>query len=127
MKIALAQLNFHVGDFAGNTSRIIASIGQAKSAKADLVIFSELSVCGYPPRDFLEFNDFLRRCDESVHLIAAACHGIAAVVGAPSVNQAPKGKPLYNTAWFLADGKVLAKAHKTLLPNYDVFDEYRYF
>jgi NAD+ synthase (glutamine-hydrolysing) len=62
-----------------------------------------------------------------VDSIAATCHGIAAIVGAPSVNPAPKGKPLYNTAWFLADGKILAKVHKTLLPNYDVFDEYRYF
>ena len=127
MKIALAQLNYRVGDFGNNISRIIKAIERAKSQEADLVIFAELSVCGYPPRDFLEFDDFVHRCEEAVATIAAKCQGIAAIVGAPSVNPAPKGKPLYNTAWFLADGKILAKANKTLLPNYDVFDEYRYF
>ena len=127
MKIALAQLNYLIGDFGYNVSRIKEAIEKAKSQQADLVVFAELSVCGYPPRDFLEFNDFIRQCDEAVHSIADGCQGIAAIVGAPSKNPAPKGKPLYNTAWFLADGKILAKAHKTLLPNYDVFDEYRYF
>jgi NAD+ synthase (glutamine-hydrolysing) len=127
MKIALAQLNYRVGDFGNNVSRIIENIEIAKSKDADVVVFAELSVCGYPPRDFLEFDDFIRRSDEAVALIAEKCRGIAAIVGAPSVNPAPKGKPLYNSAYFLADGKVLAKAHKTLLPNYDVFDEYRYF
>ena len=127
MKIALSQLNYRVGDFDNNISQIIRVIDQAKSLGADVVVFAELSVCGYPPRDFLEFDDFIRRCDDAVNLIAAKCQGIAAIVGAPTKNPAPKGKPLYNTAWFLAGGKVLAKAHKTLLPNYDVFDEYRYF
>ncbi|MEI7664194.1 MAG: nitrilase-related carbon-nitrogen hydrolase, partial [Bacteroidota bacterium] len=127
MKIALAQLNYHVGDFGFNVSRICETIEKAKSQGAGLVVFAELSVCGYPPRDFLEFNDFIKRCDEAVTAIAGQCQGIAAIVGAPSVNPALKGKPLYNTAFFLADGKVLAKVHKTLLPNYDVFDEYRYF
>ena len=127
MKIALAQLNYHVGDFVNNVSRITRLIEQAKSQKADLVVFAELSVCGYPPRDFLEFDDFNERCWKAVEVIAESCQGIAAIVGAPSNNPAPKGKPLYNTAWFLADGQVLAKTHKTLLPNYDVFDEYRYF
>ncbi len=127
MKIALAQLNYRVGDFGHNVSLITETIEKAKSLQAGLVVFAELSVCGYPPRDFLEFNDFIRRCDEAVVLIASKCHGIAAIVGAPSLNPAPKGKPLYNSAYFLADGKILAKANKTLLPNYDVFDEYRYF
>ena len=101
MKIALAQINYHVGDFVNNVSRIVENIEKAKSLGADLVVFAELSVCGYPPRDFLEFGDFIRRCGESVDTIAAACTGIAAVVGAPSLNPAPKGKPLYNTAFFL--------------------------
>jgi NAD+ synthase (glutamine-hydrolysing) len=127
MKIALAQLNYRVGDFGNNVSRITDTIEQAKSQLADVVVFAELSVCGYPPRDFLESDDFIRRCDEAVAAIASRCHGIAAIIGSPSVNPAPKGKPLYNTACFLADGKILSKAHKTLLPNYDVFDEYRYF
>jgi NAD+ synthase (glutamine-hydrolysing) len=127
MKIALAQLNYHVGDFVSNVSRITEAIERAKSEKADLVVFAELSVCGYPPRDFLEFEDFIRRSHEAVCSIAEKCKGIAAIVGAPSVNPAVKGKPLFNTAFFLADGKILGKIHKTLLPNYDVFDEYRYF
>jgi len=127
MKIALAQLNYRVGDFGNNVSRIIETIEKAKLQQADVVVFAELGVCGYPPRDFLEFNDFIRRCDEAVAVIAAKCVGIAAIVGAPSANPALKGKPLYNSAYFLADGKILATANKTLLPNYDVFDEYRYF
>ena len=127
MKIALAQLNYRVGDFENNVSRITETIEKAKSQQAGLVVFAELCVCGYPPRDFLEFDDFIRRCDDAVAIIAGNCHGIAAIIGAPSSNPAAKGKPLYNTAFFLADGKILAKAHKTLLPNYDVFDEYRYF
>jgi len=127
MKIALAQLNYHVGDFGNNVVRIVETIAKAKEAKADLVVFAELSVCGYPPRDFLEFGDFIRRCDEAVVNIALHCHGIAAIVGTPTRNPAAKGKPLYNTACFLADGRVMAMTHKTLLPNYDVFDEYRYF
>lgn len=127
MKIALAQLNYRVGDFGNNVSRIAEAIERAKDQKAELVVFAELSVCGYPPRDFLEFDDFISRCDDAVAMIALKCDGIAAIVGAPSVNLAPKGKPLYNSAYFLADGKILARTHKTLLPNYDVFDEYRYF
>jgi len=127
MKIALAQLNYRIGDFEYNTTRILESIGMAKARQADLVIFSELSVCGYPPLDFLEFDDFVRKSMRSVENIAAACNGIAAVVGGPSVNPAQRGKPLYNSAFFLAEGKIRGVAHKTLLPNYDVFDEYRYF
>lgn len=127
MKIALAQLNFLVGDFAGNTRKIIDSISQAKALGADLVVFPELSVCGYPPRDFLEFDDFIKKSEDSVRTIAKECSGIAAIVGAPTLNPAEKGKPLYNSAFFLADGRIADVFHKTLLPNYDVFDEYRYF
>jgi NAD+ synthase (glutamine-hydrolysing) len=127
MRIALAQLNYRIGDFKSNIDRMVRMVDQAKSQRADLVIFAELSICGYPPRDFLDFEDFIRRCREAVDAVAIHCQGIAAIVGAPSINAAPKGKPLYNTAWFLAEGKVIARRHKTLLPNYDVFDEYRYF
>jgi len=127
MKIALAQLNYRIGDFEDNVARIIGGITKAKTAGADLVVFAELSVCGYPPRDFLEFDDFIEKCYQGVLRIAEECSGIAAIVGSPSVNPADKGKPLYNTAYFLADGRIQAVAHKTLLPNYDVFDEYRYF
>lgn len=127
MRITLAQLNYHTGNFDLNTQKIIEAIGKAKLENADLVVFSELSVCGYPPRDFLEFNDFINLCTQSVELIAKECDGIAAIVGAPTVNPKAEGKDLYNSAYFLADGKVQQIIHKTLLPNYDVFDEYRYF
>lgn len=127
MRITLAQLNYHTGNFDLNTQKIIEAISKAKLENADLVVFSELSVCGYPPRDFLEFNDFINLCTQSVELIAKECDGIAAIVGAPTVNPKAEGKDLYNSAYFLADGKVQQIIHKTLLPNYDVFDEYRYF
>ncbi len=127
MKITLAQLNYHTGNFELNTQKILDAINKAKLENTDLVVFSELSVCGYPPRDFLEFNDFINLCTESVQLIAEQCVGIAAIVGAPTVNPKVEGKDLYNSAYFLADGKVQQIIHKTLLPNYDVFDEYRYF
>jgi len=127
MKIALAQQNYIVGNFEHNTSLIRDGIARARKSGADLVVFSELSVCGYPPRDFLEFTDFYESCAEAVRKIATDCKGIAAIVGAPSKNPGEKGKPLYNTAFFLADGQLFGMAHKTLLPTYDVFDEYRYF
>jgi len=127
MKIALSQLNYRVGDFEFNTSLIRKNIAKAKSGKADVVVFAELAVSGYPPRDFLEFDDFITRCQKAVVEISGDCHGIAAIIGCPTRNPAKKGKPLYNTACFLAEGKILGKAHKSLLPNYDIFDEYRYF
>lgn len=127
MKIALAQLNYHIGNFAQNTQKIISAIRQARSQGAELVVFAELAVTGYPPRDFLEFNDFLRLSKESIDQIAAECTGIAAIVGAPSINPDIKGKYLHNSAFFLAEGKVKQVVHKTLLPTYDIFDEYRYF
>ena len=127
MKIALAQLNYVIGDFEHNVSKIISQINLAKLQGADLVIFAELSVSGYPPRDFLEFDDFIERSYLSIDKIAAECKGIGAIVGAPFRNPSPKGKNLFNSAWLLADGKVQAVTHKSLLQNYDVFDEYRYF
>jgi NAD+ synthase (glutamine-hydrolysing) len=84
-------------------------------------------VCGYLPRDFLEFDDFIFRCEESVTLIAKECTGISAIVGAPSRNPVVKGKDLFNSAFFLTEGKMKEVIHKTLLPTYDIFDEVRYF
>jgi NAD+ synthase (glutamine-hydrolysing) len=127
MRIALAQLNYRIGDFSENVSKIIRALRKAKSGGADLVVFAELAVCGYPPRDFLEFDANIAQCYKGILEIAAECTDIAAIVGSPSVNPSDKGKPLYNTAYFLADGRIHGKTHKTLLPNYDVFDEYRYF
>ncbi|RLD75436.1 MAG: NAD+ synthase [Bacteroidetes bacterium] len=127
MKIALAQINYHIGNFEHNTSKIIHAIDEARQAGAELVVFAELAVSGYPPRDFLEFDDFIERCLNAVDEIATHCKGIAAIVGCPTRRADIKGKDLHNSAIFLADGKVQAMAHKSLLPNYDIFDEYRYF
>ena len=127
MKIALAQLNYHIGNFEGNVEKMAARISEAREKGADLILFGELAVCGYPPRDFLEFSDFIRRCDDAIQQLAALAKGITVVVGAPSVNPVAEGKDLYNSAYVLADGKVQDVVHKALLPTYDVFDEYRYF
>jgi NAD+ synthase (glutamine-hydrolysing) len=127
MKIALVQLNFHVGNLTSNAEKIKNSIAQAKLACADLVVFSELSVCGYPPKDLLLHERFIKACEKTIVDIAKSCKGIAAIVGGPSRNKELKGKPLYNSAFLLKDGKVLEEVHKSLIPNYDVFDEYRYF
>jgi NAD+ synthase (glutamine-hydrolysing) len=127
MKIALAQLNFHIGNFDYNVNKIISSISRAKSLGAELIVFPELSICGYPPRDFLEFDDFIAKCESAVSQIAEHCQGIAAIVGLPSKNNSNTGKPLFNSACFIEDQRVKKYIHKGLLPNYDVFDEYRYF
>jgi NAD+ synthase (glutamine-hydrolysing) len=127
MRIAIAQLNYHIGNFEGNLDKMLQAIGEAKAQKADLIVFGELAVCGYPPRDFLEFNDFIEQSQASVMALAEAAKGIAVVVGAPSRNPVLEGKDLYNSAYFLADGAVRHVSHKALLPTYDIFDEYRYF
>lgn len=127
LNISIAQLNYHTGNFEYNTNKIISHIQKAKQQGVDVIVFSELSICGYPPRDFLVFNDFIEQCESALNTIAINCIGIAAIVGAPSRNNHPKGKDLFNSAYVLVDGKVHDVVHKTLLPNYDVFDEYRYF
>jgi len=127
MKIQLAQQNYHIGNFERNTEKIIDAIGSARQAGADLVVFSELSVCGYPPRDFLEFGDFIDRCRSSIDRICQETMDIGVIIGAPVRNTRPEGKDLFNAAWLLHEGEVKAVVHKTLLPTYDVFDEYRYF
>jgi NAD+ synthase (glutamine-hydrolysing) len=127
MKIALAQLNYTIGDFANNTEKIISSIDEARKCKADLVIFSELAICGYPPLDLLEHRYFIKKCDAHIEKVASHCQGIAAIIGAPVLNTSTKGKNLFNSAVFINDGKVIQTIHKTLLPTYDIFDEYRYF
>lgn len=127
MKIALVQQNYHIGNFEGNSEKIIRGIGKAKQDEADLVIFSELAICGYPPRDFLEFEDFISKCYASLDTIRKETHGIGVIVGSPARNPVREGKDLFNAAWLLYNGEILGKAHKTCLPNYDVFDEYRYF
>ncbi len=106
---------------------MLDAIAVAKAEGADLVVFSELSVCGYPPRDLLEFDDFIRQCEIAVKELAAAADTVGIIVGSPVRNPQPEGKDLLNAALFLYQGQVYGEAYKTLLPNYDVFDEYRYF
>jgi NAD+ synthase (glutamine-hydrolysing) len=127
MKIAIAQLNYHIGNFEGNLAKMLRAVDAARQQEADLICFSELATCGYPPRDFLEFDDFIRLARETVEKLAEAAQGIAIVVGSPSKNPRIEGKDLFNSAYFLADGQIRQVQHKTLLPTYDIFDEYRYF
>ena len=127
MKISLAQINYHTGNFKSNTQKIIEAIKKAESEKCDLVVFAELSICGYPPRDLLEFNDFIKESLSCVESIASHCKTIAAIVGGPSFNPNKEGKDLFNSAFFLSDGKIQQVVHKSLLPTYDIFDEYRHF
>lgn len=127
MKIAIAQLNYHIGNFELNTSKIIESISSAKTEGADLVVFTELSVTGYYPHDLLERKEFIEQSYEAINRIASHCNGIAAVVGGPSINPEPRGKKLFNSAFFMYDGAVQHVVNKSLLPTYDIFDEYRHF
>ncbi|HMM11829.1 MAG TPA: NAD+ synthase [Bacteroidales bacterium] len=126
MRIALAQLNFRIGDFETNTTKIIQAIDQAEKQGAELIVFAELALCGYPPLDFLEFDDFIFQTEISLQKIADHCTKVAAIIGSPCKNTAAKGKPLFNSAVFCYRGR-MEYFHKGLLPNYDVFDEYRYF
>jgi NAD+ synthase (glutamine-hydrolysing) len=127
MKICIAQQNYHIGNFEQNTHKMLCAIEDAKKQGADLILFSEMSVCGYPARDFVEFNNFINKCYESIETIKAAADTIGVLIGSPARNPNKKGKDLYNAAFFLYEKKVVAEIHKTLLPTYDVFDENRYF
>ena len=127
MKVAFAQLNYKIGDFKGNAEKIIQNINRAKNEGADLVVFSELSVTGYYPHDLLEKKEFIQKAEIAVAEIASHCNGIAAIVGAPRINESERGKKLFNSAFFLNNGKVESVHNKTLLPTYDIFDEYRHF
>jgi NAD+ synthase (glutamine-hydrolysing) len=127
MKIALAQQNYHIGNFEENIRKIIDGIQWGKKQGADLVIFSELCICGYPPRDFLEFKDFINKCYQAIETIKDHTNDIAVLIGSPAHNPAKEGKDLFNAVFLLHEKQVKAEIHKTLLPNYDVFDEYRYF
>lgn len=127
MKIAISQLNYIIGDIDGNTAKILDAISKAKAEKADLIIFSELAVCGYPPKDLLDYPNFIDRCESAVKLIGENSNDIGVIIGAPSWSNIERGKKLYNSAFFYENKKLLKRIDKTLLPTYDVFDEYRYF
>ena len=128
MKIFLAQQNYHIGNFDANTQKILAAIAEAKAAGGELIVFSELAVCGYPPRDFLDFDDFIRKSEAALDVIREASDTIGVLVGAPSRNpNLADGKDLFNSAFLFYERKEIGRVHKTLLPTYDVFDENRYF
>lgn len=127
MVIVLSQLNYRIGDFEGNTAKIITSIREAKEQGANVIVFAELAIGGYPAKDLLRSASFLESCAQSIEQIAAQCVGIACIIGAPVPNTTGSGKALFNAGLLLAEGEVKQIVHKGLLPDYDVFDEYRYF
>jgi len=127
MRFSVAQLNYHIGNFEANKEKICNAIKKAKNEKSDIIIFSELSVPGYPPYDLLDRYDFVEKCNRTVEEIARECTGITAIVGSPVINPNTEGKKLFNSALVLSEGKIIFSANKALLPTYDIFDEYRYF
>ncbi|MDQ3073719.1 MAG: hypothetical protein M3Q97_10710, partial [Bacteroidota bacterium] len=127
MKIFLAQQNYHIGNFEANAKKIIDGINRAEIAGANLVLFSELCVCGYPPRDFMEFEDFINQCYQTIDIIKEYADEIGVLIGSPARNPRKEGKDLFNAAFLLHEKQIKAEIHKTLLPTYDIFDEHRYF
>jgi len=127
MKIALAQINPTIGDFAGNTEKIMASAQRARDLSCNLVVFSELGISGYPPRDLLEKKDFVEANLMHLQNLVKSIKGIGVICGFVDKNLGKEGNPLYNSAVLFDKGKILHQAHKRLLPAYDVFDERRYF
>jgi NAD+ synthase (glutamine-hydrolysing) len=128
MKIALAQLNYLIGDFEGNLAKMSGAIDEAARQGAGLVVFSELSICGYPPLDLLERRDFVETCNLYLSRLAGIVNdSMGVLVGAPEFNPHSEGKLLFNSVFFLLGGKVQQVFRKSLLPTYDIFDEYRYF
>ena len=128
MKIALAQLNYFIGDFDGNLEKMAGALASAAASGAELVVFSELSICGYPPLDLLERKEFIQTCLDSIEKLAGmAPPDMGILVGGPEFNPNKDGKLLFNAAFFLHQGKVRQVFRKSLLPTYDIFDEYRYF
>ena len=127
MRIALGQINPTVGDFAGNSDKIIAYARRARSAAADLILFPELSICGYPPRDLVERPWFVERNRQAAEAIARETQGIAVICGLVTPANSATGKSVLNSAALLRDGKIVSIQSKRLLPSYDVFDEMRNF
>jgi NAD+ synthetase len=127
MKIAIAQINPIIGDFNHNFEKIQRFADKAIELSCDLVVFSELVIPGYPPRDLLEKNDFIEANLACLNRLLSSIRGIGVICGFVDKNPDDKGKPLYNSAVLFEDGNILHKVHKRLLPTYDIFDERRYF
>ncbi len=127
MKAVLSQLNYHIGNFEENLARIGSEVNKAEKAGADLVIFSELALTGYPPQDLLEYSSFIEAGERALQKAASFSKSTGILLGAPTMNPGPTGKKLFNSVYFLHGGEIRKAFHKTLLPTYDIFDEYRYF
>src|SRR5579871_2054530 len=129
MKIALAQINTTVGDLDGNTQKILSFTKHAAASGADVVVFPELTLTGYPPRDLLEKQNFLDQTERHLDLVTRESAGLhpAIVCGTVTRTGASSGNPIYNSAAVIQAGRVVFRQHKMLLPSYDVFDETRYF
>ena len=127
MKIALAQINPTIGDFGRNTEKMMGFIDKAKGLSYDLVVFSELVISGYPPRDLLERRDFVTHNLDYLRRLVASVAGIGVICGFVGENPDEEGNPLYNSAVLFDGGEILHRSDKRLLPDYDVFDERRYF
>lgn len=127
MNVGIAQINPTVGDLATNRRLIQTAWQRLAQRGADLVIFPELAICGYPPRDLLFKSRFVADCRESLEILARSIDAVPAVIGFPEANGVHRGRRFYNSAAWCADGKIQAIGRKCLLPTYDVFDEDRYF
>lgn len=127
MKVLAAQINPTVGDIVGNTAKILHWMDRARVQKADIIVFPELAISGYPPLDLLFFDDFLNEIEKNLKKIIEKSHGLFVVVGLPRRTGKKEGKPLFNSVAVICDGKLLGYKDKTLLPDYDVFNELRYF
>src|SRR4030095_9579891 len=127
MKIALAQINTQSGDLSGNASKVVDFARRAAKKGAELVVFPELTLSGYPPRDLLEKPHFNKANLKALKEVASRIHGICAVVGFAEPNPEPTGRPVFNSAAFLQGGRVTAVRRKVLLPPYDAFDESPHF
>lgn len=125
MRIAVPQLNYHTGDIQKNYRIILEAIEKGRSEKADLIIFPELAICGPFSEDWLEREAFVNECRLSIDKLAEACGPMAAIIGAPNLD--PLNGIMYNSAYFIQNGEVCDGVHKTVLSDYDVFDESRYF
>lgn len=127
MKIALSQLNVTIGALEGNVQKMGEAINRAIEDNADLIVFSELSLCGYIPKDMLNYDSFVQRGYDALEMLKPFTDKIGVIVGMPTWSGLDKGKRLYNSAVLIHKGEIVAEVHKTLLPTYDIFDEYRYF
>ena len=127
MKAVLVQLNYHIGNFEENIARVAQEVKNAEESGAGLVLFSELSLTGYPPQDLLEYSGFIEECNKALQQVASLSRNTGILIGAPALNPNPGGKKLYNSVYFLYEGEIRNVFHKSLLPTYDIFDEYRYF